>query len=231
MQWIIANSCRAALLMFLLASAAIAGPLPTDPAAIAGWKGSQLFTTTKITATVEYAVYAPGQFSASAALGSPVDPSGGSDWVYAYEIFATNTPVLTLTVGIQPGNVPASYVGTNRIGDLPFSPELGESPDSGTTNVFYNWSTSLLAINNARWTNATNGSNPDLWKNNHSTVLFFTAPFGPQWRVSTISGGSTAVNSQNLPSPVPEPGTAVMAAIAAAFLLAAQWRRRRSASR
>lgn len=230
MQWIIANSSRAAFLMILLAAAAIAGPLPTDPAAMVGWKSSQLFNNPgKITATVEYAVYAPGQFSASVALGNPVDPSGGSDWVYAYEIFATNTPVLTLTVNITPGNVPAPYVGSNRIGDLPLSPELGESPDSGTTNVFFNWSTALLAINNVRWTNATNGSNPDLWKNNHSTILFYTAPTGPKFVNSSISGGGANVASANLPSPVPEPRTAVMAAIAGAVLLAVRWRRRRPA--
>ena len=232
MQWIIANSCRATLLMFLLASAAIAGPLPTDPAAMTGWKGTQAFVS-PMPATVDYAVYALGQFSASAALHHPVDPSGGQDWVYAYEIFAGSTTVLTLTVGIQPGAVPQSYVGTNRISDWSFSPELGGPPDTGLSKVFYNWDSDLLAVSNVRWTNSPNGSNPVLWKNTHSDILYFTAPFAPQWFNSSLSGGGSNINEQNLPSPnpVPEPGTAVLAAIAGAFLLAIQWRRRRSASR
>src|SRR5262245_23020689 len=88
MQWNIASLSRAVAVLCLIAGSAAAGPLVGDPAAMLGWSGNKNFNNPgKIQADVNYAVYAPGQFSLSAALGNPFDPSGGTDYVYAYEIF------------------------------------------------------------------------------------------------------------------------------------------------
>src|SRR6476620_2640819 len=124
----------ATFLLLAVTSAAVAGPLPTDPNAIPAWQGSQFFTgpngsnTSSVTATVEYAVYAPGQISTSAALGNPADVSGGADYVYAYEIFtsaASLQEVVNLSIKIAPGAFP----GTSTIrGHYPATPELGLAP-------------------------------------------------------------------------------------------------------
>src|SRR5262245_48184350 len=84
--------CAVAVVV-LTATTALAGPLFADPAALPGWTGSSGFVGAnggfKLNANVEFAVYAPGAFGTSAALGFPggADPSGGTQFVYAYEIF------------------------------------------------------------------------------------------------------------------------------------------------
>jgi hypothetical protein len=70
-------------------------------------------------------------------------------------------------------------------------------------------------VSNAKWTNI--GST--LWQNNHSDILYFTSPFAPQLFISSISGGSTAIATNQLPSPIPEPSTAILAAIGFVSLL------------
>ena len=101
------------LLFAVLAGSAVAGPLKTDPAAMVGWHDSTSFDGTSLHAVVEYAVYAPGQFSSSvvpcAPSSPPFDPSGGSDYVYAYQIInpmADQSYVTELSVGLHRGAVP-----------------------------------------------------------------------------------------------------------------------------
>ena len=77
----------ACLVCALLAPATHAGPLSTDAAAIPGWTGSTPFSGTNgsasntVNAVVDFAVYAPGQFSLSAALGNPGDITGGTQYI------------------------------------------------------------------------------------------------------------------------------------------------------
>src|SRR3954447_21860933 len=68
MQWNLLGIGRVGFVLVLLGGSALAGPLPTDPNALNAWQGSKIISSGKITATVEYAVYPPGQFSSSAAL-------------------------------------------------------------------------------------------------------------------------------------------------------------------
>ncbi|HTM56449.1 MAG TPA: hypothetical protein VL175_20625 [Pirellulales bacterium] len=201
MQWNLAGIGRVGFVLVLLAGSALAGPLPTDPNALSLWQGSKVITSTKITATVEYAVYAPGQFSASAALNNPSDPSLGSDYVYAYEIIAGTQAVKDLTIGITAGGVPAA---STNIGDTAITG--GISP---TSSVFIlQTSPPPTKVSNAKFTNI----GTTLWQNNHSDILYFTSPFAPQLFISSISGGSTAIATNQLPSPIPEPSTAILAA-------------------
>lgn len=201
MQWNLAGIGRVGFVLVLLAGSALAGPLPTDPNALSAWQGSKVITSSKITATVEYAVYAPGQFSASAALNNPSDPSLGNDYVYAYEIIAGTQAVKDLTVGITAGGVPAA---STNIGDTGITG--GISP---TSSVFILQTLPPpTKVSNAKWTN----TSATLWQNAHSDVLYFTSPFAPQLFISSISGGGTAIATNQLPSPIPEPSTAILAA-------------------
>src|SRR5262245_8466311 len=103
---------RAGVVLASLASTAVAGALTSDPNAIPGWQGSIVMTGTNGSAllktNVDYAVYAPGQFGTSVAMGynahTPLDPSSGTQYVYAYEIFNNaggNVAVTTLSVDIH----------------------------------------------------------------------------------------------------------------------------------
>lgn len=142
MQLNIAHVCRALVVLALMATTTAAvtvHPLVGDAAAIPGWTGTQSFTgsnaslTATVTSTVDYAVYAPGQFYASNAahLNLPpgaADPSGGAEFVYAYEVFTdalSNQVSSALSVGIDPGNVFATSTFVNHYS---FNPELGLAP-------------------------------------------------------------------------------------------------------
>lgn len=216
MQLKIANLTRASFLCLLfalvatLSSTAMAGPLPTDPAGMGGvWQGSKVISSTKITATVEYAVYAPGQFDQSglAFLNFPADPSLDADYVYAYEVFSSSIPFKDLTVATLAGSVPNAYWNTNHVDNV-FAPNGGTAP----TAEIFNLSDHIF---NAKWTFGT----PFATGTGFSNILYFTSPFGPTFNTASISGGSTNLASSTLPSPVPEPATVMLAAIAAACLL------------
>jgi hypothetical protein len=229
MQTGLANSLRAAGIIVLLAGVASAGPLPSDPNAIPGWQGSTPFAatlgSTTLSATIDYAVYAPGQIDTSVALGFPghvpFDPSGGTNYVYAYEIFNTgavagiSAKALTLSVGIDylAGAVPTS---SSSIGHDPLTPAGGVSPTGAQAAIF---SPSIPPIQSARWSWASSGG---LLVGANSDILIFSSPFGPKMYQSTLSGtgGTQTPNAPQfvLPSPIPEPTTAVLAAVGAGCL-------------
>ena len=226
MQLNITNLTRAGVVCLLLTSVAAAGQLSLETdvtTGLPGWHSTVNPLTNpgvdwngnKILARIDYAVYAPGKFDQSVALGNPGDPSFDADYVYAYEISGSSAPVVSLTISTAPGAIPLSYVGTNHVDN--WTANLGQAP---------NISAFIGSVSNAKWTfttqlPATTG---------FSNILFFTSPFGPRFNNAALSGGGTLINTTSLPSPmVPEPTTLTIAAIAAAFLLAAGRLRRRAA--
>jgi hypothetical protein len=196
-----------ALMCLFLVGPAVAGPLPTDPNAMPGFQGQQFFSSTAngftMTATVEFAVYAPGMVETSAALGNPgfaMDPSLGANWVYAYEVFntspATGGAVITAsTVGLNIGPIPGSASISNYALAGGVAPTL--SHFAGTTSA--TWSFGPLNI----------GANSD--------ILFFTMPYSPTYRPGGVQGGHGTIASESLPSPTPEPAT--ISLLASALLL------------
>jgi hypothetical protein len=215
----------AAMLLGFASSAAWAGPLPTDPAAIPAAQGFAVFSGANpsashtIHAKVEYAVYAPGTFSGSAALGLPADISGGSQYIYAYEIFndGNDANVSLLSVGLFAGAVANN---ATLISHIPGSPEAGTVPDVSSFNP-----ATIAPKTNARWS----FNSPKLAIGDHSDILIFASPYQPQWKVSSMTGGFTTGASAVLPSPIPEPGTFILSAMAVACLVAARGLRRRGA--
>src|SRR4029079_7940343 len=160
---------------------------------------------------------APGMFDQSLALGNPPDPSFDANYVYAYEGSNSTAPFLFLSVSTVAGAIPLAYVGSNQVDDWT-STNGGQAP---STEIFNAGAT----VVNARWS-----FNPLLATGTgFSNILYFTSPFGPQNNNASISGGGTQINSTTLPSPVPEPASMTLAAIAMVFLLAVGRRRRLAA--
>lgn len=183
--------------------------LATDPAAMAAFRGAQPFTAVlgplSFAATVEYAVYAPGTFNGSAVLGAPADPSGGTDYVYAYEMINSGTQLQRtigeLSVGFD-GNTAA-----HNLGVLAGVPAAGISPSSS----------SFIPVS-APFASATWIYNTELTSGQSSVVLLFTSPNAPHFYNASVLGGGLG-NQQLLPSPVPEPGTLMMLSGIALFAL------------
>lgn len=208
------------IVALLLTSPVLAGPLPTDPNALPSWQGSTLFSDSNggfnLVVNVEYAVYAPGQFSASAALGLPADPSGGVDYVYAYQALndanLSTTNLINLSVGLTPGAIPTGSTNIAFVPGFGLNPNVDQFVPAGDpkTSARYTWASPLL--------------NPGL----NSTVVFFTSPYGPHLVLSSITGGHATLDSTALPSPVPEPSVFVLAATAAACLFGVKLSRKNS---
>jgi len=199
---------------WLLSAPASAGPIAIaiDPNAMPAWQGTQQFYATTTTSRggvstlrvdVEYAVYEPGHYGLSGA-----DPSVGTQFVYAYQIFndlAGNVPVSTFSVGLDPAA---------NVANIGFDAGSGTTP-GGTTP-------SSSAFNGGPPpTSAVWGFPLDPPK--YSTVLLFTSPYGPQWAPGSLLDSGLS-DKQNLPSPMPEPASLALMALGGVGLLA---RRRR----
>ena len=142
-----------------------------------------------VSAIVDYAVFAPGTFDA-AFPGQ--DPSGGTEYVYAYQIENLDTDVSKFTVGLD-GDEPLGTIGyVTAIGlvDPTASSFVGAGPTS------------------AAWDYTSPGA---LTSGNSSAVLIFTSAAAPERDEATVAAAWS--NTQYLPSPVPEPTSLALLAL------------------
>ncbi len=199
-----------------------AGPLPLDPNALPGYEGD----TGTITATagslsismdIQYAVFAPGQFDLS--FGAGADPSGGTQYVYAYQFYNQGTPPggrvfsgvsVGLVLGNNAANIEALPLGFGNFGQLPTSVSFGGSPPSSAR---WNYTTSTLPL----------GA--------QTQILLFTSPHGPTRSTAQATGGLGVTTDLNhlVPTPVPEPDTWMLVGSSVGALLLARALRRKPA--
>ena len=203
--------CLGTVAVALLTSCpAVAGMLAIDSNAMPSWQGTETFSSTPPTplpmldffAEVDYAVFAPGTFE----LSFPgMDPSGGTDFVYAYQIFNTgplaNDSLRQLSVGFDGDE---SVRNVTSVGS-------GVSPSSA---AFQGTSPSFTSVAWSFSGNTIPPGDPDP----QSNILIYTSLNGPQLDGSTVLANFSA-GSGELPSPVPEPGAIVLLVVGAAVLL------------
>ncbi len=167
--------------------------------AMPGYTGSIVFSGDSLTdigfagytvsANVDYAVFAPGTFDA-AFPGQ--DPSGGTEYVYAYQIDNLDTDISKFTVGLD-GDEPLGTIGfVSAIGlvDPTASSFIGAGPTS------------------AAWDYTAPGA---LTNGNSSAVLIFTSAAAPERDTATVAADWS--NTQYLPSPAPEPASLALLAL------------------
>lgn len=204
----VARLMKTKLLSVILAVICISAGLPSvanasiadDSAAII--KGSfsiSQTTSPKFFSHIDYAVYAPGNYSGSYSFPD--------EYVYCYQLFndstsTSNIASLTIDTGTasiayNPYYDTASGSGVSG-GSTPLTPDT--TPDAITYN---------FGIRNA------------ITVNNHSVVLLFTSDFAPDSIMGTGYLGTTTAGSFSvqIPVPTPEPASLIFLTLASPFIL------------
>jgi hypothetical protein len=189
------------LAVFLVYEQSATAAIWEDPAAIPSFRGSTPFSAEgKLDGFVDYAVYAPGDYSGSAMF---IDL-----YVYAYQISNNENSTVGIdyfSVGLSP-NV--------QVPDVTYDPAMGNTiPGGSNPSMHFKLPESVIYMY------VTDNIGP----NERSTTLLFTSNYGPETAYGYVSGGLAGGAIMELPSPVPEPAT--FSLIGAGILLA--FRRRR----
>lgn len=174
------------VVLALVASTALAGPLGSDPAGLEGFTGSVSFNADDILLVdLDYAVFAPGNYPDDGVNGN--DPSDGSEYVYAYQAFnvSSSEPLTSITVGL------AEDSGAGNAGWDPLHEMVG-GVNPLVSNIL---STSFVTT----WV-------PQILAGQFSSVFLFTSPNPPTFAPTSVQNGGH-VDQQMAPSPLPEPGT------------------------
>ncbi len=207
--------------VLMLPTSVRGGLIAGDTNAMDTWHSTLTFTGSSdpeyppvyyLYANIDYAVYVPGQFNLSF---SGQDPSSGTQYVYAYQLFndphvpaSTDTGILKFTVGVHSDELTADV----RIGQVD---DPTTTSDKTSTPA---WAGSPIATS-ATW--KFSGSN-QIALNYRSKILIFTSEYGPRWDSANLFGvkGSTAPENQYImPSPIPEPAIPLILAIAGGLFL------------
>ena len=208
----------ALLPVLIFPTSAHGGLIAGDSNAMPTWHNTLAFTGSSayapikyLYADIDYAVYDKGDFN----LSFPgLDPSGGTQYVYAYQLFNQSNPPSTdlgigkFTVGVHSGEL-IQDVWITQIDDPTITTEKSSSPA---------WGGSPIATSATWLFSGSNRVSPTY----RSKILIFTSAYGPREDSANLLGasGSTAPENQyRLPSPIPEPATPLILAIAGGLLL------------
>jgi hypothetical protein len=201
MTSVIKSGLMAVSVMVLAGSASAS--LVTDANGMNGGSPGQWQNTVRLQSSpaivavnVDYCVYAPGQFGLSF---SGADPTGGTEYVYAYQIRNTLSPhpypaykgaVTRFSEGLSGGDEQASHIGS--VLDDPNDPNR-KMPTA-----------QQLSLQTAGWDFNSPG---ELKYGYTSGVLFFTSPHSPEMDTGSVTGSMGFYASGQFPSPAPEPAT------------------------
>ncbi len=196
-----ASSITTAALVLGLSSAALAGPLATDPGAMPAWRGTVSFADGILNVDVDYAVFAPGAYGVG-------DPSGGLRYVYAYQGFnlSATRPFSNITVGLQ--NPLVVFDGGFDPGRPLTGGVIPLFQDSQAGSGFPSSSFRSIFQNSGPFTKVNPGQ--------YSQVLIITSPNPPQFYSSSVIDEGQQVQHL-LPSPIPAPAALTLLAIGGAF--------------
>jgi hypothetical protein len=189
------------LLVFCLsqAEAALVGDLP-------GWSGTRDFSWVRqdrtLAGTIEYAVYNHDSYEGAG--------PGGGDYIYAYQIFSSGSS----TVGVEFFSV--GVLEDTHVGQIDSDSSLG----SGWVKPFCEYfSPSADAPQSANFLFLP-GLPGLVQRGQYSAILLFTSDNLPTWGFGTVAGGGLGGTIEQLPTPVPEPGTVVFLATGLVAVLA-----------
>jgi len=206
------------------AGQASATTLATTAEALGSWQGSQNYSVPgTLDATVEYAVFAPGDFDNFLSVENNInfsDPAP-TEFIYAYQftdITLATSGITIFTVGLN-GNellgasgvsfIPAADHGTYTPAPTDDPTLTGGGPGVSTSSQWFYLGS--LGVGEA------------------SGILFYSSPQGPELGFSVVvSGTASDSNALSLPNPVPEPTTAVLLACGVAILAGVRARFARS---
>jgi len=181
----------AVALVLSCAVPAAAGVLATGTGAMPGWFGTAaLVSAPNFSTTVEYAVFAAGDFDT--VFGSGADPSGGTELVYAYQFFNSSYPLAKVSVGLD-ANEPFTGSPLGYVGSLT-GPDVAPSA-AGLAADFYS----------VRW----DFLSPMILTGQSSNILLYTCPALPETGNVAVqnSYGMELTLVDSVPNPTPEPAT------------------------
>lgn len=192
MQTIYRAFCAFALSTVISSFALATHDLGSLGTSMPAYTGSAAYTSTGNSATLDYAVFAPGDFTGA------VVPA--NHYVYAYQGFVNtpSNPMFQFSVFVDDllaANKGA--VGTTS-GTAPFTQNLDPA---GTKSFFNLFSTPILAAGNSK-------------------VVYFTSPNSPKLGSTSaiFTAGPSAVSPTLVPTPLPEPATIGLLTIGALIL-------------
>lgn len=216
-----ATACIAAAVLLMVGNLALAD-LTDDGNGMPAWQGTLYMSGPMpgllevLAVEVDYSVYAPGFFG----LSFPgLDPTGGADYIYAYQIFNDLSPHPSAGTGYDPDYVSRFSVGLDQdeaADNCDYLPGTGIAPDgvdvlsAGSTQSGWDFTLGQMAHSLAPPT--------------VSAILFFSSPAPPEWDSTTVSGWQAATSQLPSPTTIPEPATSVLLA---AGLCVLKLRRRR----
>ena len=158
------------------------------------------YITYHVKANVDFAVYEPGKFE----LTFPgQDPSGGDEYVYAYQIIEVlEEDVTGFTVGLD---------GDEPLGSVTFLAGTGLAPNTtnspprfvGTPPTSVRWDFTPTHLTAA---------------NDPSAILIFTSEAPPELDSSTVKGLVIGAQRDDIPSPLPEPTSLALLALGSVLL-------------
>lgn len=219
----------AALVVLVSTSVAMAGILADGDYGMAGWWGVRRFESGipfpgRLAVDVEFCVYAPAEEGQPSnfdlAFDADVDPSDGTDYVYAYQLLndlvdhpwddlEQRSPVSRFTIYLSGEDEEPVHIGSID-GDGVNVTSSAFEPTPGPPNT-------------AGW-----DFSPKVEYMQVSDVLFFTAPGGPEPDQGSMLG-DVGAKRLDMPSPstAPEPVTLTLFALGAAYVCHIRRARRR----